>query len=143
MNECLFYRDDGKDETETLEDFIKRLVNEASSPDLLSENSSADKDPAGSRTPVTMGVFVFSEEQFASHKIWPSNVDYCSSVNSDEWLTTAHSWFGARSSGDALGAFEETTAAITRYLDRRNTRVPCPPFYLELPYHKNRSGGVF
>lgn len=128
MNECLFYRDSGKDETVPLEDFIRRLINEASSPDLPSGNGSADKDPAGKPAPVRIGVFVFSDEQFASRQIWPSNVDYCSFVNSDEWLTTAHSWFGARSSGNALAAFEETTAAITRYLERRSTRVPCLPF---------------
>lgn len=128
MNECGYYRDDGKDETVTLEDFIQKLVNEASSPDLSRRNGSADKDPAGNQDPVRIGVFVFSAEEFASHQIWPANVDCCIFSNRNEWLTKAHSWFGARSSGDALVSFEFTTAAIIRYLERRSTRVPCLPF---------------
>ncbi len=127
MTECGFYRDDGKDETVTLEDFIRRLVNEGSH-DLISGNGSADKVPAGSPVPVMMGVFVFSEEQFASHQIWPANVDCCIFSNRNEWLTKAHSWFGARSSGDALVSFEFTTAAIIRYLDRSGKSAPCTPF---------------
>ncbi len=128
MNECLFYRDDGKDETVTLEDFIQKLVNEASSPDLPRRNGSDDKDPAGNQDPVRIGVFVFSAEEFASHQIWPANVDCCIFSNRNEWLTKAHSWFGARSSGDALGSFEFTTAAIIRYLDRSGKSAPCTPF---------------
>lgn len=117
MNECVFYRDDGNDETVTPEDFIRRLVNEASFSDLPSGNGSTDKDPAGNPAPVRIGVFVFSAEQFASHQIWPANVNYCSCGDRKEWLTKAHSWFGARASGAALTAFEDTTEAISRYLD--------------------------
>ena len=127
MTECGFYRDDGKDETVTLEDFIRRLVNEGAH-DLISGNGSADKVPAGSPVPVMMGVFVFSEEQFASHQIWPANVDYCRCGDRKEWLTKAHSWFGARASGAALTAFEDTIKAISSYLDRCGENGLCAPF---------------
>ena len=126
MTECVFYRND-RDETETLEGFIKRLVNEALSCPASDTDTNAEEDAAGRESPITIGVFVFSGEPFTSHQIWPSNVDYCSYSDRKEWLTRMHSWFGARSSGAALMALEDTMETISRYLDR-SSECGCTPF---------------
>jgi transposase len=115
LTECGYYPGDGEDGPVTLDEFISETL-----ADAYPDNGTADC--------IRYGVFVLADEPFTTSRLWGAGTDFSCHKDRKEWLTQVHSWVGARSSGTAIMALEETIEVINRYLDRCQEGKDCTPF---------------